>query len=246
MTLEVSMNLSKKLAAELVGTAILVFFACGVATLMFGFKFAGGSMAAGIVATALAFGLVLAGLAYAIGPISGCHVNPAVTLGALIAKRLTIIEAVGYWVVQFIGGILGALLLWAVFAGSPSYSRTVTGLGADGYGSASLTHLGVGSAFLVEVIMTAVFIFIILQVTSRLGNATQAGLIIGLSLAIIHLLGIALTGTSVNPARSFGPALLVGGTALKQVWLFIAAPLVGGALGAVGHAFLAGKDSAPA
>jgi len=94
--------------------------------------------------------------------------------------------------------------------------------------------------------MTAVFIFIILQVTSRLGNATQAGLIIGLSLAIIHLLGIALTGTSVNPARSFGPALLVGGTALKQVWLFIAAPLVGGALGAVGHAFLAGKDSAPA
>jgi aquaporin Z len=238
-----SMSMSKKLAAEFFGTAILVFFACGVATLMFGFKFDGGSVAAGIVATALAFGLVLAGLAYAIGPVSGCHVNPAVTLGALLSGRMGIAEAVGYWVVQFLGGIGGAMVLWAVLAGSPSYSRTSTGLGADGYGSASLTHLSVGSAFLVEVIMTAVFVFIILQVTSKLGNATQAGLIIGLSLAIIHLLGIALTGTSVNPARSFGPALIVGGTALKQVWLFIVAPLAGGIVGAVGHLLLGGRTS---
>jgi len=238
------MNLNRKLAAEFFGTAILVFFACGVATLMFGFGFDGGSVAAGIVATALAFGLVLMGLIYTIGSVSGCHVNPAVTIGALVAGRIQLGEAIGYWVAQFLGGIAGALVLWLTLSGSPAYSRTQTGLGADGYGSLSMTHLNVGSAFLVEVILTAVFIFVILAVTSKAGHPAIVGIAIGLTLTVIHLVGIALTGTSVNPARSFGPALIVGGEALKQVWLFIVAPLVGGILGALANVALHGKETA--
>src|SRR5580693_6296730 len=125
----------RKFAAELLGTGLLVFFGVGVATLMFGFKFDGGSVAAGIVATALTFGLTLAGLCYALGPISGCHVNPAVTLGAVLDRRVTWSEATGYWVAQFVGGIVGALVLWAVFEQSPLYhGASVTGLGTDGYG----------------------------------------------------------------------------------------------------------------
>ena len=244
------MPLSRKLGAELLGTAILVFFACGVATLSFGkgFAFSGllGPSSMGIVATALAFGLVLMGLIYAIGSISGCHVNPAVTIGALVAGRITLVEAVGYWVAQFVGGLLGALALWSVFSGSPKYSRTITGLGADGYGSASMVKIDVGHAFLVEVILTAVFIFVILSVTSKLGNAVTAGVAIGLTLTFVRLIGIPLTGTSVNPARSFGPALVVGGTALHQLWLFIVAPLVGGVVGAAVHVGLFGRESSAA
>ena len=244
------MPLSRKLGAELLGTAILVFFACGVATLSFGkgFAFSGllGPSSMGIVATALAFGLVLMGLIYAIGSISGCHVNPAVTIGALVAGRITLVEAVGYWVAQFVGGLLGALALWSVFSGSPKYSRTITGLGADGYGSASMVKIDVGHAFLVEVILTAVFIFVILSVTSKLGNAVTAGVAIGLTLTFVHLIGIPLTGTSVNPARSFGPALVVGGTALHQLWLFIVAPLVGRVVGAAVHVGLFGRESSAA
>ncbi|MEI8404561.1 MAG: aquaporin [Actinomycetes bacterium] len=244
------MPLSRKLGAELLGTAILVFFACGVATLSFGkgFAFSGllGPSSMGIVATALAFGLVLMGLIYAIGSISGCHVNPAVTIGALVAGRITLVEAVGYWVAQFVGGLLGALALWSVFSGSPKYSRTITGLGADGYGSASMVKIDMGHAFLVEVILTAVFIFVILSVTSKLGNAVTAGVAIGLTLTFVHLIGIPLTGTSVNPARSFGPALVVGGTALHQLWLFIVAPLVGGVVGAAVHVGLFGREPSAA
>lgn len=245
------MPLSRKLAAEALGTAILVFFACGVATLSFGkgFSFSGAvPTSAGIVATALAFGLVLMGLIYAIGSISGCHVNPAVTIGALVAGRIGLVEALGYWVAQFVGGIVGALALWSVFSGSPFYGRTKTGLGADGYGKLSMTHLGLGHAFLLEVIMTAVFIFVILSVTHKLGSAVTAGVAIGITLAVIHLIGIPLTGTSVNPARSLGPALVVGGEALKQVWLFIVAPLVGGIVGALAHMAIFGRtnDMAPA
>lgn len=243
------MSLSRKLGAEFIGTAILVFFACGVATLSFGKGFAFSGLrpsSMGIVATALAFGVVLMGLIYAIGSISGCHVNPAVTIGALVAGRIGITEAIGYWVAQFAGGIGGALLLWGVFEGSPSYSRTATGLGADGYGSASMTRVDMGHAFLIEVILTAVFIFVILAVTSKLGTAVTAGVAIGLTLTFIHLFGIPLTGTSVNPARSFGPALVVGGEAMRQVWLFIVAPLVGGVVGALGHIALFGRSSAAA
>jgi aquaporin Z len=228
----------RKFAVEFLGTAILVFVAVGVATLMFGFKFDGGSVAAGVVATALAFGLTLLALVYLIGPISGSHVNPAVTAGALLAGRIPLLEAVGYWIAQFAGGIVGALVLWGTFATSPLYSRTSTGLGTDGYGSKSLIHIGVGGAFISEVIMTAIFVFVVLRVTSATANAATAAIAIGLTLTVVHLLGIPVTGTSVNPARSLGPALVVGGTALSQVWLFIVAPLVGGVLAAGLHQLL--------
>jgi aquaporin Z len=230
--------MAKKLAAELLGTAILVYFAVGVATLSFGFKTAGGSFAAGVVATALAFGLTLLALAYVLGPISGCHVNPAVTMGALLARRLPLVEAVGYWIAQFVGGIIGALVLWATFSSSPLYSRSKTGLGADGWGAASHIHIGVGGAFLTEVVLTALFVFVILGVTTETANAATAGVVIGLTLTVVHLIGIPITGTSVNPARSLGPALILGGLALHQVWLFIVAPLVGGAVAAAVHLVL--------
>ena len=225
----------RKLAAELLGTGFLVYFAVGVATLSFGFGTAGSSYAAGVVATALAFGLVLLALAYVLGPISGCHVNPAVTIGALVAGRMPLVEAARYWVAQFVGGILGALLLWGTFAASPLYSRSTTGLGTDGWGAASHVHINMGGAFLTEVVLTTLFVFVVLGVTSKTANAATAGLVIGLSLSVCHLIGIPITGTSVNPARSLGPALIVGGTALNQVWLFIVAPLVGGIVAAGLH-----------
>ena len=235
--------MGRKLLAELIGTAVLVFFAVGVATLMFGFKFDGGSVAAGVLATAWAFGLVLLGLAYAIGPVSGCHVNPAVTIGALLARRIGFAQALGYWIAQFIGGYIGAEVLSLMFRQSPLYSTSVQGLGADGYGAASLIHLSAGGAFLAEVILTALFVFVILSVTGRHGNTTTAGLAIGLTLTAVHLIGIPLTGTSVNPARSLGPALVVGGTALSQVWLFLVAPLVGGIVAAIVHAVLYPREA---
>ena len=232
----------RKLAVEFLGTAILVYLAVGVATLMFGFKFAGASVAAGVVATALAFGLTLLALVYMIGPISGCHVNPAVTIGALLTGRIPLNEAVGYWIAQFAGGIVGALALWGTFSTSPFYHRKITGLGTNGYGSNSMIHIGVGGAFIFETVLTAIFVFIILRVTSETENAATAAIAIGLTLTVVHLLGITITGTSVNPARSLGPALVVGGTALSQVWLFIVAPLVGGVLAAGLHRLLYGAE----
>jgi aquaporin Z len=159
-------------------------------------------------------------------------------VGALLAGRISLGEAVGYWIAQFAGGIVGALVLWGTFSTSPSYSRTVTGLGTDGYGSKSLIHIGAGGAFVFEMILTAIFVFVVLRVTSATANAATAAIAIGLTLTTVHLVGIPVTGTSVNPARSLGPALIVGGTALHQVWLFIVAPLVGGILAAGLHRLL--------
>jgi aquaporin Z len=223
--------MTRKLIAELLGTAILVFFGCGTAALMFGLHLAG-VWGAGVVVTALAFGLVLAGICYAFGAVSGAHVNPAVTLGALVAGRIKMGEAGAYWVAQFVGGILGALVLWAMLSGSPYFSRSRTGLGANGYGSLSLIHMDWSGAFVIEIIMTAVFVYVILAVTAKAGSPIVAGLVIGLTLTTVHLIGISIDGTSVNPARSLAPALIVGGTALKQVWLFLCAPLVGALLAA--------------
>lgn len=235
----------RKLAAELLGTAVLVFFAVGVATLMFGFKLDGGSVAAGVIATALAFGLVLLALVYAIGPISGSHVNPAVTIGFLVSKRMQLQEAIGYWIAQFAGGILGALTLWAVFSGSPHYSRKATGLGTDGWGAHSIIGINAGGAFAAEVILTFLFVLVVLAATSHASSAGFAGLAIGMALTTVHLIGIPIDGTSVNPARSLGPALIVGGDALSQIWLFIVAPLVGGAIAAVVWLVLIGNRAEP-
>lgn len=232
----------RKFAVEFLGTAILVFLAVGTATVMFGFKADGGSVAAGVVATALAFGLTLLALVYLIGPVSGSHVNPAVTIGALLAGRISLQEAAGYWVAQFAGGIVGALALWGTFTTSLLYHRDTTGLGADGYGSESMIHIGVGGAFIFEIVLTAIFVFVVLRVTSETANAATAAIAIGLTLTVVHLAGIPITGTSVNPARSLGPALIVGGTALSQVWLFIVAPLAGGVLAAGLHRLLYRKE----
>ena len=174
-------------------------------------------------------------LAYVLGPISGCHVNPAVTMGALITKRISAAGAIGYWIAQFVGDILGELALWGTLATSPLYHRTTTGLGTDGWGVASHIHIGAGGAFVAEIVLSAFFVFVVLGVTSKSANAATAGMVIGLSLTVAHLIGIPITGTSVNPARSLGPALIVGGTALHQVWLFIVAPLVGGVVAAIAH-----------
>jgi aquaporin Z len=223
----------RKYVAEFLGTAVLVFFAVGTATLSFGFKLDGTSVSAGVVTTALAFGLVLLALVYTIGPVSGCHVNPAVTIGFVVAKRMTIGEALWYWLAQFAGGIIGALALWAVFSGAKGYSTGNQGLGTDGWGSHSIVGINAGGAFTAEVILTFVFVLVVLSATSHVPSAGFAGLAIGLALTVVHLIGIPLTGTSVNPARSLGPALFVGGDALNQVWLFLVAPLVGGVIAAL-------------
>jgi aquaporin Z len=235
--------LIRKLVAELLGTAILVFFAVGTATLAFGFHLQGGSAAAGVVMTSLAFGVVLIALVYAIGPISGCHDNPAVTLGFVIAGRTTLKDAAGYWAAQLIGGIAGAFALWAVFASSGEYSTATTGLGTDGWGIHSMIGLDAGGAFLAEVILTFVFVLVVLLATHHATTAGFAGVAIGAALLMVHLVGIPLTGTSVNPARSLGPALVVGGEALRQVWLFLVAPMVGGALAAVCSRFLVAANT---
>jgi aquaporin Z len=238
--------MTRRLTAELLGTALLVFFGCGTATLMFGsgIRFAG-VIGVGVIVTAFAFGLVLVGVAYAFGSVSGAHVNPAVTLGAVAAGRMKLVEGAWYWLAQFVGAIIGALVLWAIFAGSPYYSRSVTGLGANGYGSASPIHIDWSGAFLLEIVMTAIFVYVILAVTAKSAHPLIAGLIIGLTLTLVHLLGISVDGTSVNPARSLAPALIVGGTAIKQVWLFICAPLVGGLLAAFTFRTMHPEDADP-
>jgi aquaporin Z len=228
----------RSLFAELVGTALLVFLAVGTATLSFGFKVTGASTSAGVVATALAFGLVLGVLVYAIGPISGCHVNPAVTIGFLVSRRISLTDAIGYWIAQFAGAIAGAAALFGVLHGTPHYSTTKMGLGADGYGKQSIVGLNGTGAFVVEIILTFIFVLTILSVTRRASNAAVAGIVIGLALTLVHIVGIPLDGTSVNPARSLGPALFVGGTALSQLWVFIVAPFVGGICAALFYVVL--------
>jgi aquaporin Z len=236
---------ARKLIAEAIGTFCLVFFAVGVATLSFGFKLFGTSYSAGVVTTALAFGLVLLVLAYAIGPISGCHINPAVTLGFVVSRRMTLREATGYWFAEFVGAIAGALVLWGIMSGSPFYHRNITGLGANGFGKQSAIGMNAAGAFAVEAIMTLLFVFIVLAATSKLASPGFAGLAIGLSLTAVHLIGIPITGTSVNPARSLGPALIVQHAALSQLWVFIIAPLVGGAIAAMLYRyFFAGEAPA--
>jgi len=220
---------NRKYVAEFVGTFLLVFLAVGAA--VFGIGGGVGADAAGpasgTVGVALAFGLVLLALAYAFGPVSGTHVNPAVTLAVFLAKRMPGREAVGYVLAQFAGAIAGGAALKA-FVSWFGVTDHTGALGTNAYDNGAINLPG---AFVLEALLTAAFVMVILLVTERVAAPGFAGLAIGLALTAVHLVGIPLTGTSVNPARSFGPALFEGGTALSQVWLFIAAPLVGAVLG---------------
>jgi aquaporin Z len=243
----------RKLGAEFIGTAILVIVAVGTATEVFGFHLfagtvpaggvaaSGGSVAAGVVTTAVSFGLTLAALAYAIGPVSGCHVNPAVTMGFIAAGRMKVAEGIAYMVAQVVGAIAGAAILFAIFKQVPGYSTKVQGMGTDGYGKYSLTGLHVTGAFVTEVVLTFIFVSVVLFATHKAAIAGAAGVAIGFALLVVHLVGIPLTGTSVNPARSIGPALFVGGHALSQLWVFIVAPLVGAVIAAGVHVLIADK-----
>lgn len=221
------MNSIKKYVAEFIGSFVLVLFACGTAAVV-GCSAENGT---GYLLTALAFGLVIVAMAYSIGNISGCHINPAVSIAMLVSGKMNIKDFVGYVIAQFAGSIAGAAVLMAL-VGKES------GLGAN-----ALYKDNIGLSILVEVILTFVFVIAILGVTSKTENSAVAGIVIGLSLTLVHILGISFTGTSVNPARSFGPALFVGGDALANVWVFIVAPLVGGVLAALFYKFLASKKA---
>lgn len=218
----------KRAGAELLGTFVLVFGGVGTAVL------AGERV--GYLGIAFAFGLSLLAMAYAIGPISGCHVNPAVTLGLLVSGKVELGEAVRYWIAQILGAIAAAGVLLAIVSGRKGgYDVRMEGLGANGYGAHSPGGFPVGSALAVEVILTALLVFTVLAATDRIANVAFAGIPIGLVLVLIHLVAIPVTNTSVNPARSIGPAVFVGGWALEQLWLFVVAPLAGGLLGALVH-----------
>ncbi|NLW78402.1 MAG: MIP family channel protein [Ruminococcaceae bacterium] len=234
----------KKYLAEFVGTLILVFFGCGTAVVTGGLTGGLGMGTLGVVAIALAFGLAIVAAAYGIAQISGCHVNPAVSLAMLISGKLSVMDFVGYIIAQVVGAIAGAGLLKLIVLNSEAL-KDVTGLGQNGFGAESAVGLSMVGALIVEVVLTFVFVMAILGVTSSDKTSHMGGLVIGLTLTFVHIIGIPLTGTSVNPARSLGPALLVGGTALSQVWVFILAPLVGGALAALVYkAMYASKKAA--
>jgi aquaporin Z len=223
--------MSRKLVAEFIGTFLLVFLAVGAAVSGIAGAVGAGEPAgpgSGIVGVALAFGFVLVFVAFAFGPVSGAHVNPAVTLAMVVARKQPIGEAAAYWVVQILGAIAGAFVLWQLTQNFGVTDQTGA-LGTNGYG----TSIDMTGAFILETLLTFAFVLVILMVTDRAANATTAGLGIGVALVVVHLVGIPLTGTSVNPARSIGPALFEGGVALEQLWLFILAPLVGGLLAAV-------------
>jgi len=212
--------------AEALGTFVLVFGGVGAAVI------AGDKI--GNLGIAFAFGLSLLAMAYAIGPISGCHINPAVTLGLLVSRRIPLGEAVRYWIGQVAGAIVAAALLLAIVsARKGGYDAGTQGLGANGFGDHSPSGYPWGAAFVVEVVLTAFLVFTVLAATDRIANVA-----FGLVLTLIHLVGLPVTNTSVNPARSIGPAIFAGGWALGQIWLFIVAPLVGAALAAWLHRWL--------
>lgn len=224
----------KKYFAEFIGTAVLTLLGCGTAV------FVGCGEPAGVAATALAFGLSVVAMAYAIGGISGCHINPAITFGVALSKRMSWKDACGYWCGQILGGIAGAAILYAIvkLTGAPGAMGDPDGLGTNGVANAG----GITGALVVELVATFIFVLVVLGATDeKKGAGNLAGLAIGLTLVLVHLVCINLTGTSVNPARSFGPALFAGGDALKDVWVFFAGPLAGGALAACTWNCLGGK-----
>jgi aquaporin Z len=216
----------KKYAAELVGTFVLVFGGVGSAVL------AGKHI--GFMGVAFAFGLSLLVMCYTIGPISGCHINPAVTLGMLLAKRINVKDTIGYWIAQIIGAIIAAAVVLFIARGLPGgYDAHVAGLGANGYGLHSPDGYSMAAGFVAEVVLTAFLVIVVIGSTDVKAPAGFAGIAIGLVLTLDHLVCIPITNTSVNPARSIGSAVFAGGWALQQLWLFIVAPLIGGIVAAL-------------
>ncbi|MGI6106280.1 MAG: MIP/aquaporin family protein [Raoultibacter sp.] len=220
----------KKYGAEALGTFVLTLFGCGSAAI------AGATL--GTLGIAFAFGLSIIAMAFVIGNVSGCHINPAVSFAMFIDKRLSLKDLIGYWIAQFAGGIVAAATLLFIITQTAFPMGDDLALGANGFGAASSVGLTVVGALIVEVILTCVFVLAVLGSTASSKTAPFAGIIIGLTLTFVHIMGIPLTGTSVNPARSFGPALMMlfgngDATALSQVWVFIVAPLIGAALAAL-------------
>ena len=230
------MALSKRLVAEFIGTFWLVFGGCGTAVIAAGFP----QLGVGFAGVALAFGLTLLTMVYTIGPISGCHINPAVTFGLCLAKRFPAKEVLPYWIVQVLGAIGAAAVLYAIATGKPGW---VPGqFASNGYGALSPGGYGMGSAILAELVLTFVFLTVILGATDKRAPAGFAGIAIGLALTLIHLISIPIDNTSVNPARSLGPAIFAGPAELAQVWLFWIVPLVGGGLAGIVYPTLFGED----
>lgn len=228
---ELIMEKVRKYLAEAFGTAVLVLFGCGTAVISG--QLSGGKIT--VLLISVAFGLSIVAAAYAIGHISGCHVNPAVSLAMLINGKLSFVDFIGYVAGQTVGAFIGSGILKLIALTS---EPDLAGLGANGYGELSAAHISLGGAIAVELVLTFVFILTILGVTSSEKTSNIAGLVIGLTLTFVHILGIPLTGTSVNPARSLAPAVLTGGTALSQVWVFILAPFAGAALAALAYKFI--------
>lgn len=218
----------KKYLAEFLGTFTLVLLACGTASVL---GCATDSPDAAYFMTALAFGLVIVAMAYSIGQVSGCHINPAVSLAVLLSGKMSVTDFIGYIIAQFLGATAGAGVLALILGNTES-------LGQNGLYEGSIVK-----SLVIEVVLTFIFVLVILAVTSRKEYAKPAGLVIGFTLTLVHIFGIHFTGTSVNPARSFGPAVFVGGEALSSVWVFIVAPLVGGALAALVYKLLIKKDA---
>lgn len=219
----------RKYIAEFIGTMTLVLFGTGIAVL------SGGNL----VATSLAFGLAIVASAYVIGNISGCHVNPAVSLAMLVSKKMSRKDFCFYVVAQVLGALVGTAILYLILS---STNIGTMELGANGYGSLSASGISLLGAIITEIVLTFIFVYTILGVTSDESKGNIAGIVIGLTLTFVHLLGIGLTGTSVNPARSLAPALFLGGTALKQVWVFIVSPFVGSVIASLVFKYLNNED----
>ena len=218
----------KRYISELIGTMVLVLFGCGSAAI------AGAVL--GNLGIAMAFGLSIVAMAYVIGDISGCHINPAVSIGMWIDGRMELKDLIMYIIFQCIGAIIGTAILAILINSAPVLGGYMsTGLGQNGFGAASAVGINLYGALITEVILTFVFVFTVLGVTRSEKTSVIAGIVIGLTLAFVHILGIPLTGTSVNPARSLGPALFMGGVALQQVWVFIVAPIIGAVIAGLAH-----------
>ncbi len=234
------MKLGNKLAAEFVGTFWLVLGGCGSAVLAAAFPQVG----IGLLGVSLAFGLTVLTMAYAVGHVSGGHFNPAVSLGLLVGGRFSAKEFVPYVVAQVAGAIVAAAVLYFIASGKPGFDLAASGLAANGYGDHSPGKYSLGAGFVTEVVMTFMFLIVILGVTDARAPKGFAPLAIGLALTLIHLISIPVTNTSVNPARSTGPALIVGGWALQQLWLFWVAPLIGAALAGLTYRVIANEPRA--